>query len=65
MKRKKKYFPESPKEMAHSYDPLEDIEREEGADLPEKIHEEAEKPIKLPKKIRSGAKESYFPLHRK
>jgi hypothetical protein len=64
-KRKKKFHPMSRKEILHSYDPLEDIEKEEGLELPERMHELAEKPTKLPKKIRGCPKESYFPLHRR
>ncbi|MFA5872151.1 MAG: hypothetical protein WC858_05565 [Parcubacteria group bacterium] len=62
---KNKDYPMSPKEIFHTSDPLEEFEEEEGLELPEMLHEEAEKPSKLPKKIRSGLKESYFPLHRR
>lgn len=46
-------------------DPLEEEEAREGRELPGKMHELAEKPTKLPKKIRAGGRESYHPLHRK
>jgi len=65
MKSKKKIQPMSHGEISHSYDPLEDIEKEEGFEMSGSAHEEAEKPTKLPKKVRSRASESYFPLHRK
>lgn len=46
-------------------DPLEEIEKEQGAELSGKMHDLAEPPVKLPKKIRRGGKESYRPLHRR
>ena len=67
MAAKKKNHPHSlsPKEIAHSYDPLEEVEDQDGFEMSGSAHDEAEKPIKLPKKVRSRASESYFPLHRK
>lgn len=46
-------------------DPLEDIEEELGHELSGKMHEEAEKPTKFPKKVRDSKKESYRPMKRK
>ena len=46
-------------------DPLEEIEDAQGVELPGPMHDKAEKPTKLPKKIRSGGKESYPPMHQR
>lgn len=44
-------------------DPLEELEEMTGEELPGPMHKEADIPTKLPKKIRSGKDESYFPMH--
>lgn len=62
---KKKIYPMSRKEIIHSYDPLAEIEKEEGIELSERNHERAEKPIKRLKKSHSRPEKGYFPLHRR
>lgn len=52
-----------PKTQKPYADPLEEEEKLEGEELPEKMHELADKPTRLPKKIRSGGGESYHPMH--
>ncbi|MCH8049657.1 hypothetical protein IH979_03010 [Patescibacteria group bacterium] len=46
-------------------DPLDELEEVQDEELPSKMHKLAEKPTKLPKKIRSGGDESYYPMHRR
>jgi len=53
------------KKKSGGFDPLDEIESGSGIELPRKVHERAEKPTKLPKKIRSSPKESYRPMHHK
>lgn len=43
-------------------DPLSEVESSEGLELTGKIHDRAEKPTKLPKKIRGRSNESYRPI---
>ncbi len=50
---------------AHRIDPLDDIERAEGVELPGPMHDEAEKPIKRPKKLRGSKHEGYYPMRRR
>lgn len=44
-------------------DPLEEIEEQLGYELPERLHELAEKPILPPKKLRGKQSEAYRHLH--
>ncbi len=61
MPRRKKNIPLPKKEIIHSFDPLDEIESGE-PELPERMHELAEKPSSWPKKIRGRPKESYHPM---
>ena len=46
-------------------DPIEDLEETQGEELSGPMHDQAEKPTKLPGKTKAGGKESHYPMHRK
>lgn len=64
LRKKKKHAEIKETEAGHlcPADPLEELEEIQETELTGPMHDLAEKPTKLPKKTRSGGRESYYPM---
>lgn len=63
-RKKKKHAAIKETETGHfcQPDPLAEVEESQETELTGRMHDLAEKPTKLPKKTRSGGRESYYPM---